>query len=353
MESCYRGLLPSIVSVSAMNPSLDLPVPSALGKRLHQNHMELLGIENTMRLALASNRLVYGRQDRWRRDLFRDRFAELLDENETPSLPPIELEDGWAIDDSMTLPHLDRILESAERLIEERAGRRLSEKGAYRSYFQDVWKPDTDPGNYPEFLDFATSSDLVSVVARYIERIPALSTTLPSGIRFVESNSAFDDQPDCPHDSQLYHIDYYSLPNVYVLVLLRDTDPDQGPWTFLPRPVSERVRKELGYWSEGRGYRVSDEEVYSIADPDEVIEFTGKKGTVLFIESSGCFHFGSRNAVRPRFQLMLGYTGACRTDFSETFLEPKIYPVSEGDSLLRRLVLQKNLLPEELANVTA
>jgi hypothetical protein len=308
--------------------------------------MELLGIADTMKLAYACNHLNQSRQEAWRHSLYQTRLGELLKENGSLTVPPIRMHDGWAIDDSMSLPHLDRILESSERLIAERAGKRASTKGAYRSYFQDVWKPATDPLDYREFIDFATSSDVISTVSEYLGCIPALSTTLPSGIRFVESNAEFDDQPDTPHDSQLYHIDYYSLPNVYVLVLLRDTTHEHGPWTFLPRSTSQRVREELGYWQHGRGYRMSDEEVYSIASPNEVIEFTGKRGTVLFIESSGCLHFGSRNSINPRFQLMIGYTGACRTDFSESFMTPKVYPIGENDSLIRRLVLQKDLLPE-------
>ena len=45
----------------------------------------------------------------------------------------------------------------------------------------------------------------------------------------MEFNADFHDQPDQPHDSQLFHIDFYSLPNVYVIVLLRDTTPENGP----------------------------------------------------------------------------------------------------------------------------
>ena len=61
---------------------------------------------------------------------------------------------------------------------------------------------------------------------------PALSAALPRGIRVVESNELFDVNPDVPDESQLFHIDYYSLPNVYVIVLLRETTPEHGPWTF-------------------------------------------------------------------------------------------------------------------------
>jgi hypothetical protein len=236
------------------------------------------------------------------------------------------------------------MLADSEAIIAERSGERLT-ADPYRSYFQDVWSQQ-DCEKYPSFLDFATSSDVLQVVAHYLKCIPALSTTLPAGIRFVESNAAFDDQPDRPKDSQLYHIDYYSLPNVYVIVLLRDATPEHGPFTFLPRSVSLKAMNVLGYWSRSRGYRVSDEEIYSVVDPKEAIEFCYPRGTVLFIESSGCFHFGSRNSVKPRFQLMIGYTGACRTDFSEAILAPKVYPIRPADSRLRKMVLNKNVLAD-------
>jgi hypothetical protein len=314
-----------------------------LARRLHENHMARLGIGRTMRLAHAYNRVKFRRQDDRRHSLYREEMPALLAENGGQRSPALQVKDGWALDRSLSLPHLERVLEDSENIIAERAGTRRSETGKYRSYFQDVWTP-ADLENYPSFLDFATSSELLAVVADYLKCIPALSTTLPSGIRFVESNAAFDDQPGKPHDSQLYHIDYYSLPNVYVLVLLRDTEIDNGPWTFLPRAISQKARVALNYWTRQHGYRISDEQLFSIVDRREEIRFCYPRGTTLFIESSGCFHFGSRNSIKPRFQLMLGYTGACRTDFSETIMPSKVYPIRERDSRLRKMVLNKNML---------
>ncbi len=316
-----------------------------IAARLHANHMSRLGIASTMRLAYFYNRLKFGRQDRWRRGLYQTQLATLLEENGGLSRPPIEMKDGWALDTSMSLPHLDRVLEDSDKIIAERSGERRSPKGAYRSYFQDMWTTE-DLERYPSFLDFATSSDVLSVVSAYLQSIPALSTTLPPGIRLVESNVAFDDQPDNPRDSQLYHIDYYSLPNVYILVLLRDTTPEHGPWTFFPRGISQTARRALNYWSRQRGYRVSDEDIYSVVDRKEAIQFCYPRGTVLFIESSGCFHYGSRNSIKPRFQFMLGYTGACRTDFSEAIMPHQVYPLRDSDSRLRKIVLNKNCSDE-------
>jgi hypothetical protein len=322
------------------------PQRNSLGRTLagwlQASHMSHLGIANTMRIARAVNGIKFYRQDRWRRELYRNELAALLEENGALVRPAIQLNDGWAIDTSRSLPHLDRVLEDSEKIIAERCGARLS-GDSYRSYFQDVWKTE-DLQQHPSVLDFATSSDLLATIANYLKFIPSLSTTLPPGIRFVESNAAFDDQPDRPKDSQLYHIDYYSLPNVYVIVLLRDVTPEHGPWTFLPRSVSQKAAKALGYWGRQRGYRVSDQDVYSAADPKDAIEFCYPRGTVLFIDSSACFHYGSRNSVKPRFQLMLGYSGVCRTDFSEAILPPKVYPTRATDSRLRRMVLNKNIL---------
>lgn len=296
-----------------------------------------------MRLAGAYNRITHGHQDRWRRSLYQNQFAALLDENVAPAHAPVEMKDGFAIDTSMSLPHMDRMLEDSDKIIAERSGERAP-GGSYRSYFQDVWKTE-DLLDYPSFLDFITSSQVLATVANYLKSIPILSTTLPAGIRFVESNAAFDDKPGTPKDSQLYHIDYYSLPNVYMIVLLRDATPEHGPFTFLSRSASERATQALGYWRRGKGYRVTDREIYSVVDRKEAIEFCAPRGTVLFVESTGCFHYGSRDAVKPRFQLMVGYTGAIRTDFSDIILTPKVYPIRPTDSKLRRMVLDKNMEP--------
>jgi hypothetical protein len=320
------------------------PLFRKVATRLHENHSSHLGIANTMRLARVYNGIKFRQQIKWRRAMYENQLSALLEENGPLTRPPIQIRDGWAIDTSMSLPHLNRVLEDSEKIIAERAGSRTTPKGAYRSFFQDVWTP-ADIEKYPSFLDFVTSSDVLSAVSHCLGFIPALSTTIPSGIRFVESNAQFDDHPNQPHDSQLHHIDYYSVPSVYVLVLLRDTAIENGPWTFLPRAASQEAAAKLEYWSRKCPFRLSDEKVYSVVDRKQIIQFCYPRGAVLFIEPSACFHYGSRNSVKPRFQLMLGYTGVRRTDFSELIMPPNVYPIRDNDSRLRKMVLNKNMLP--------
>jgi hypothetical protein len=113
---------------------------------------------------------------------------------------------------------------------------------------------------------------------------------------------------------------------------------------FLPKEVSINADKKLDYWSRKRPFRLPDELVYSAADRNQVIEFTHSRGAVLFIESSACFHFGSGNSVKPRFQLMLRYTGARRTDLSELYMAENVFSVRDSDSRLRKMLLNKNIL---------
>src|SRR4051794_19704610 len=107
-----------------MNASFTRRATSLAARTLQRDHMRLLGIANTMRLAGAFSRLKYRRQHAWRRELYDTRLDELLDENGPRSSAPIELRDGWCIDTSMNLPHIERVLEDSERIIAERGGNR-------------------------------------------------------------------------------------------------------------------------------------------------------------------------------------------------------------------------------------
>jgi len=130
-----------------------------------------------------------------------------------------------------------------------------------------------------------------------------------------------------------------------VIVLARDCTPRQGPFTWLPASTSATAAKKLDYWSRGRPYRLSDEEIYSVVDPDETMRLTLPRGTVLFIDTSRCFHYGARDADEPRFQVMYGLTSVCRSDFSESYMPLDRPPLPADADRLRRLVLDREMGP--------
>ncbi len=312
--------------------------------RLHRNYNRYLGIDNTIRLSRAVNLLIHGSSQRESQRLYRERLGELLDGNGALSgtLPRNLMRDGYAIDRSGTLPHIQDVLEQAAPLIEERGG--LSREEALKTK-KPLFYPllrDGDLEKCPAFLDFILSSEVIATVAHYMGCIPLLSQTRPPGVRFMESNEAYNPNPGGPPvNSQMFHIDIHDRPVVYVILLLRDVPEEAGPWNVLPASSSSRAANLLNYQKRGEPYRVTDERMFKVVDRSEVFRFTGPAGSVMFIDSSRCFHFGSRNAVIPRYQMMYGFTTHCRGDLSELSRYPRqSHPVREGESELRRLVLR-------------
>ena len=314
---------------------------SPIARYLDANKMARLGIRNTMRVAKRYNRVLYGSYQRHREALWREHFDELAQEAGGLARPGhSRIQDGWALDTSGSLPHLDELLRQADEVIAERAGKAPVDD-RYRAFFRNLLEIE-DHRRWPAFLDFGTSPQLVATVADYVGYIPALSKTLPTGVRMVESGKHLDALAHLPpRDSQVFHIDPYDHPMVYVIVLIRDCTTEMGPFTFLPATASASAAKQLKYWSRGRPYRLSDEEVYSVADERETVTLTLPRGTVLFCDTSSCFHYGSRDADAPRFQVMYGFTSVCRCDFSETYMPSFDYPVRPGDSRLKRLVTDR------------
>ncbi|MGH7891586.1 MAG: hypothetical protein ACREN0_04880, partial [Thermodesulfobacteriota bacterium] len=223
--------------------------------------MKPLGTNNTMKIARAYNRLVYGRFYEYRKNQYCNHFDELIRENGEPVSRINEIRDGWSLDTSGTLSHLTQLLHDAGEIIKERGRVKRTDFG--RPWFQELPIGDLFV-KYPSLLDFATSSDVLSTVSRHLGYIPVLSAAVPHGLRFNESWAGHDDAPPGYfRGSQLFHIDYHDTPMAYVIVLLNDITMENGPFCFMPDSVSQKATKALNYRTWGKPHRLSDEEVYS------------------------------------------------------------------------------------------
>ena len=311
---------------------------------LERNYMSALGVNNTTALARAYNSLRFRNYHENRKRWYRDSFSELIAENGNPVTPVNEMKDGWVIDTSGRLPYLGELLKESSLIIDDRGG----EKHQFyrRPFFQDLFTDDYFP-RCPSILNFATSSDVLSTVCNYLGFIPTLSYSKPYGVRLIESWNKFDETPDAqPRESQLFHLDYHDKPMVYVIVVLREVTMERGPFCFLPKSVSARAEIGLGdYHTKKGGHRVNDEKMYSVVPESELIKLCYPAGTVLILDSSACFHYGSRNAVKPRHLMMFAYVSTIRTDFGDLVVKNMRYPVRKEDSRLRRMILDREYLP--------
>jgi hypothetical protein len=332
--------------VAADDPVVMLPPPTGwrkvlvpLAQAVQKDDQRRLGQRRTAALARRFNRSAE-RFVEMRRRAYEERFDELLEGAGGRTVEPIVMRDGFALDTSRTLPYLDALLAAGEQIIEERAGGQWELE---KPYLQDI-SPERAMDDHPALLDFICSPDMVAAVAPTFGYIPALPGTLPEGVRLMESSTQFDPQADGPwRGSQLYHLDYHSTPTVYVIVAQRDIGPDDGPLHYIGREASRRVADALGLGARGAPYRVPDEAVNELVSDDEIHVFSAEEGTVLFLESSACLHFGSRRPATPRYQVQYGFTSPVRNDLLELWRPQRVFPVRPDDPPLRRLVLDRTL----------
>jgi hypothetical protein len=306
-----------------------------------------------MRLAKGFNHLKNRRYCRRRRILFQRRLDELFRENGEIGGSTTRIGNGWAIDSSRSLPHLGQLIDDAREIIGQRGG--VARGGGDRSFFQQILT-DEHIALYPSILDFAASSPVLKTVIDYMGLIPVLSVSKPLGVRLNESDQSFAEPTNGKfRESQFFHRDYHDDPMVYVIVTLRDVTNRSGPFSILPKDTSRQASRAMGYGRRRCGYRITDQQMYAVADRAKLIEFTYPAGSVMFVDSSRCFHYGSRDAEIPRYLMMYAYVSVCRADFGDLLRkeshEPVLgdeartqrtwYPLRENDSQLRRLVLDR------------
>ena len=297
-----------------------------------------LGIARTRRVAKFYNGIRYRREQNRAIDTYKNHYDEWFLENDPQfsGKPRNILKDGWAIDRSGDFPYIHETLAEVDRLIEQRGGQdRRGTPVAQTDYLFHLNRPD-DFHDSPGLLQFPMSSEVIATVSEYMGMIPIIAQSLPTGVRVFESTDRFNTSQEFDR-SQLYHRDIHDMPIVYAILLARDFSEKNGPWCFLPASVSDRASRALNYQARGEPYRVTDERMYQVIDPSERIVFTGKRGDVLFLDSSLCFHYGSRRAVEPGYRVMYAFTTHCRSDFT-LMLNRRTYPTKPDHSRLRKMV---------------
>lgn len=294
-----------------------------------------LGYNNVKKITKTYNSLKHSRSHQARKKLYTEQFDQLLQQNgERKTSGSTVINDGWAIDKTQTLPYLDELIRASKQILTSKPA---NEKRINPS-FDIVSEPD-DLGRYPAFLKFATSSDLLSIVGNYLGCIPVLTH-----IEVIRSGPSHETQRNAKlQASQLFHKDQMDSRMVRVTIHLEDVNAGNGPFTFLPASVSNEAGKKLHYGDKTQTYRISDEAMYSVVPREKLISATGEAGTVLFVDASNCFHYGSRVLEKDRFVTMLTF----ETDVPEHFREilsggassnMKRF-IDEKDSSLKKMVL--------------
>jgi hypothetical protein len=96
-----------------------------------------------------------------------------------------------------------------------------------------------------------------------------------------------------PTSSQLFHCDGDDVTQVKVFVLCSDVNEASGPLTVLDARSTDHVQRQTGYRYR---QRLTDEQVREAGGDAAAYPILGPPGTMAFVDTSRCFHFGSRVA---------------------------------------------------------
>lgn len=172
---------------------------------------------------------------------------------------------------------------------------------------KDIWRHLIDaamvdgslPADSP-FARLALQPPLLAALAEYYGELPRLDYVTITHSRPAEGELRY---------SQLWHRDYDDTRVVKLFVYLTDVEENDGPFTFIPGPQSDRV----GF--SRRSHR-PDADIAAATDLGAAVRMTGPRLSAFLVETSRCLHMGSR--VAPGHERLM---------YTATFISaPRIYP---------------------------
>lgn len=145
-----------------------------------------------------------------------------------------------------------------------------------------------------EIVKLATSDKILASVGGYFGFLPILTY-----INVWFSPNKMEDLDG----SQFFHLDHEDFSQLKVLMFIDDVDEGSGPMNVISAESSLKIQKKFDYRMTNEKKSMPD----SAFDESKVKMMTGGRGDVLFVDTSRCFHMGSRKGKKPRILLAMQY----------------------------------------------
>jgi hypothetical protein len=165
-----------------------------------------------------------------------------------------------------------------------------------KQFLVNLLPPDELAASHP-LVRLALRTDLLESVIAYMGTVPILRS-----VQVFYSGSVDRE----PVSSQLYHCDADDVRQLKIFLLCSEVRHENGPLTILDATSSDRVRRATSYVYDGR---LSDAEVAQVLGKPSPVELVGSQGTMCLVDTSRCFHYGSRvfPGAAPRLVAMIQY----------------------------------------------
>ncbi len=103
--------------------------------------------------------------------------------------------------------------------------------------------------------------------------------------------------------SQEFHMDGDGNKQIKIFLYLNDVDSDGGPLTILPKKISRKIfdimKKKKRIVKKTN--RVDDDSIRELNCEKYLKPLYGNTGTINLVDTSNCYHFGSRPGKKERF----------------------------------------------------
>lgn len=149
-------------------------------------------------------------------------------------------------------------------------------------------------------VKLACDPTLVSIVTKYIGILPIIN-----GVKLLYSPN----KKLYEGGAQFFHLDPEGVRQIKLYIYVEDVTEESGPLTLIPAQESQKIYRSY------QGGRLKDEWISRFIDPQHFYSITGASGTMIFADTSRCFHFGSRPGKNPRFVIILQYISPFAINF--------------------------------------
>ena len=151
----------------------------------------------------------------------------------------------------------------------------------------------------------------MSMISKYLFMLPYLKT-----VTYMYSKN----ERTIENSSQYWHLDKTGPRTLKIFLALHDQDERNGPLTFIDAKRSKYLVKHYRYCKTNQFKRLSDELINDEFDnlKFKPLRFIEKKGSIAFLDTDRCLHYGSRKSEKPRLFLYIEF--GSYLDFKIPFL---------------------------------
>ncbi len=148
-----------------------------------------------------------------------------------------------------------------------------------------------------KILELAKNKNILNTITNYLGIFPVLTNI---SLWYTPKNKI-----NLMKGSQLFHLDHEDFKQVKCFVNCNNVNKNSGPLMVVNKLKSIKTQKKINYKMNIDSKRILGEKKYFSAN--DIFSFIGKKGSMLLVDTSNCFHCGGRSTSGYRIMLSFQY----------------------------------------------